>query len=247
MATAIRAYRTDDGKLFATQEEAERYEEIQRAAPLIERLVRYQREYRWALRHRRTNLARWFLEGRSGFIRGVEGLRAVEDAAIEIRERMKSTLRIIVMGRREAEAYRFSFPMLVLSIVDPHRLSPDADIKPGYTRIERFRFHDLDPKQHEDEAGEPLPRDLIRQCMTADDADRVVSAVEGWLDEKGEEILVHCDAGISRSAGVAAALSWLYNGDDSHWHKTKLLNAHVKRQVIDAWTRRGPSILTETP
>ena len=51
-------------------------------------------------------------------------------------------------------------------------------------------------------------------AMTSDDAHEILDFVSDWVDED-VEILVHCGAGVSRSAGVAAALGLLLNGDDS--------------------------------
>lgn len=212
--------------------------------PELDRLARYEREYRWAVRNPVTFVGQGFLGAVRDYIASPGSTEPVDQWARGVREEMRETLGLMVLSRRDVERYDFDRPMLVLSIVDPHRLTQDAAIREGHWKIVRFRFHDLDPQQWEG-AEEPLPKDIVRKCMSAKQADEVVSAVEEWLVfAKGQpEILVHCEAGISRSAGVAAALSWLYNGDDEHWHKVKLPNAHVKRQVIEAWTRRGPSIM----
>lgn len=48
--------------------------------------------------------------------------------------------------------------------------------------------------------------------ITVDDARKIRSFLEA---NKGYKVIVHCDAGISRSAGVAAAIMKHYNGDDT--------------------------------
>ena len=51
-------------------------------------------------------------------------------------------------------------------------------------------------------------------AMTSNEAEQIVDFIQDWIDED-VDIVVHCSAGISRSAGVAAALMLLLNGDDS--------------------------------
>jgi predicted protein tyrosine phosphatase len=49
-----------------------------------------------------------------------------------------------------------------------------------------------------------------------------------------ERIVVHCDAGLSRSPGVAAALAKIHNGDDSEFFKRHSgLNRRVYRMILD--------------
>ena len=51
-------------------------------------------------------------------------------------------------------------------------------------------------------------------AMSLDQACETLEFVEKWLEED-VDIVVHCSAGVSRSAGTAAALMLLVNGDDS--------------------------------
>ena len=71
---------------------------------------------------------------------------------------------------------------------------------PNLIDILFLRFDDV-------EAGE------INQ-MTRSDAKKIISFVNDNLD-KVNQIVVHCGGGVSRSAGVAAALMLILNGDDS--------------------------------
>lgn len=50
--------------------------------------------------------------------------------------------------------------------------------------------------------------------MTAIQANEIACFVKTWIDNV-DTIIVHCDAGISRSSGVGAAIMKWYNGDDS--------------------------------
>ena len=50
-----------------------------------------------------------------------------------------------------------------------------------------------------------------KDCMTAEDAQKIAAFVKR---HEGKKIIVHCDAGVSRSAGIAAAILKHYTGDD---------------------------------
>ena len=71
--------------------------------------------------------------------------------------------------------------------------------------------------------------------MTPQNAYDILDFVEKWLDED-VDIIVHCGAGVSRSAGVAAALSLLVNGDDSNIFDDGRYspNMHCYRSVLKA-------------
>lgn len=71
---------------------------------------------------------------------------------------------------------------------------------PHIKAICRQRFNDVD-------FGENF-------CISPDNGDRIIAFVNNHLDD-ADTIVVHCEAGISRSAGVAAALMLILNGDDS--------------------------------
>lgn len=78
------------------------------------------------------------------------------------------------------------------------------------------QFDDVDTKRN----------DLIP--MSAEDAARVVNFVNA---NKGKPIFVHCDAGQSRSAGVAAAISKFMSGEDDRFFRgiyTPNMNCYSK-------------------
>lgn len=74
----------------------------------------------------------------------------------------------------------------------------------------------------------------IDDLMTDEDAKKIVAFVEKYKDKR---ILVHCDAGISRSSAVAAAILKHYTGNDdmifdSRWYNP---NRWVYRKVLEAF------------
>ena len=58
-------------------------------------------------------------------------------------------------------------------------------------------------------------------CMTKNDALAIKYFVEHWFD-KVDMIVIHCDGGVSRSAGIAAGLMQVYEGKGGlMWKKSK--------------------------
>jgi predicted protein tyrosine phosphatase len=62
-----------------------------------------------------------------------------------------------------------------------------------------------------------------------------LKAFIGGLTEKFERIIVHCDAGYSRSPAIAAALSKHYNGTDKEFFERYKPNMLVYRKVLNAF------------
>ena len=121
-----------------------------------------------------------------------------------------------VKSRSEAERVNdLTVPHLIVSIRDPD--APPANPKQtALTKAVLFRaFDDLD-KQPGASTIAYLGREA--QLFAASDAEAICQAV---LDTRPEGVIAHCEAGISRSAGVAAALAAFFNGDDSDYFATR--------------------------
>lgn len=67
-------------------------------------------------------------------------------------------------------------------------------------------------------------------------AKRIIKFVKRYLD-KIELIVCQCDAGISRSAGVTAALSKCINDDDEYFFKHYLPNSLVHSTILKEWNK----------
>ena len=52
-----------------------------------------------------------------------------------------------------------------------------------------------------------------------------------------QKLVIHCEAGISRSAGVGAALAHCLGQTDVHFYHQSCPNHRVRRLVIQAWGR----------
>ena len=73
-------------------------------------------------------------------------------------------------------------------------------------------------------------------CMTRWDADNIIRFINQHLNHI-EQIVVHCGAGVSRSAGVCAALMLIINGDDSAIFDNGQYcpNMHCYRLVLESY------------
>ena len=73
-------------------------------------------------------------------------------------------------------------------------------------------------------------------CMTRADAEKIIKFVNEYVG-KVDEIIVHCFAGISRSAGVCAALMLILTGNDMEIFNNPRFcpNMHCYRTVLETY------------
>lgn len=123
-------------------------------------------------------------------------------------------LNVKVMSRDDAIKYcqcQHDTPTVMISISDPYIQYfeyPFCDDRNKVLAIQRVYFMDAD-KPGKDVYGRSVEEsDLI----TDGDAFLIKRLLKKFPDT---DIIVHCDAGISRSSGVAAAILKTYTGDDS--------------------------------
>lgn len=75
--------------------------------------------------------------------------------------------------------------------------------------------------------------------FTASQAAELLDFVEQVWD-RAEVLLIHCEAGMSRSPGVAAAaLSRIYYGDDGPWGGYDFPNSLVYQRLVDGHQQRS--------
>jgi len=108
-----------------------------------------------------------------------------------------------VMSRTRAIEFSFgahSERIAVISISDVDKESPELFNNPDNGIFQQFRvlFDDV-------EIGQP-------NCMTDEQATKIAEFVLGIRDA-ATKIVVHCEAGVSRSAGTAAAIMKFLNGE----------------------------------
>lgn len=80
--------------------------------------------------------------------------------------------------------------------------------------------------------------------MTCDDADKIVAFCLKWLPET--DLIVHCEAGVSRSAGVCAAIMKWYERSDTMIFNNPYFrpNMHCYRTVLNAFDKNERNSIT---
>ena len=102
---------------------------------------------------------------------------------------------VIFTDRKSAESEPARPNWAVISISEPPQ--PEAALQPGWHSVLRLEFHDVEAWEYRDES-------VIR--FSEEDAAKIIDFVE-VLPNDLKGILVHCRAGISRSAAVAKWVS----------------------------------------
>lgn len=123
----------------------------------------------------------------------------------------------VVLSREEAEAYEPSGKEICISISDPN--APPARVSPRFAAVLRLNFDDVT------ERGEPS--DIL---FAEDHAREIRKFLASWL--RAERVMVHCNAGVSRSPGVALGLC-----DLGGWATAELERSHP------GWNRLVRSVL----
>ncbi len=159
-----------------------------------------------------------------------------------------------VLSRQSFGEFKSDEKYLAISITDPN--SEDAIIgdKDNMKSILTLQFHDVDkPLVSRDKCTAckgtgylPEYKNINNghcylcttmldiQLFTDNDARIILDFVQDCRIDI-DLIVVHCEAGISRSAGVAGALSLIYNGSDEYYFHRYLPNIFVYRSILNAY------------
>ncbi len=136
----------------------------------------------------------------------------------------------IVYNRRAIEAVKpHDVPHLIVSIRSPK--DPQEARLPTNKHtlgVCRLTFHDMDDAHM---AHPALKEQYEAECFGKKQAQQIVTLVRA--NPGAQRLLVHCDAGFSRSPAVAAALSKALTGDDSLFFKRYSPNMRVYRTLLE--------------
>lgn len=109
---------------------------------------------------------------------------------------------IIVHSKQTVMTVSFDVPHAYIQISSPDDVFPNLNVNEHTADVLQIKFHDSDNYSQ---------NGII--LFDTDTANSILTFVERYKDEI-ETLIVHCEAGISRSAGVAAALGKVYFKDD---------------------------------
>lgn len=137
---------------------------------------------------------------------------------------------IIVMSRETLNNFSYVMPnrYAVISISSTEQDAIYSDKFDAYTMgVLRLAFYDIDE--------DIISNGISYNAMNQSQADKVAIFVRYWFN-KVNYLIVQCDAGISRSAGIAAAISkWAINDDMEYFHSGRYVpNRRCYRMVINS-------------
>jgi predicted protein tyrosine phosphatase len=151
-------------------------------------------------------------------------------------------MKVIALSRALAlwMADQIPEPHVIVSIIEPHEAPLEFVENKSRLAILSLNFYDLD--YNPERWGEQDTKEIVEQyghgIFTPDQAKQIVDFVEEWK-KKAQMIMVHCSAGVSRSAGVAGAISLVLNGKDEAFFKGRYIpNRFVYRTILNEWERR---------
>ena len=150
-----------------------------------------------------------------------------------------SKMKFMALSRRTVEqCNNVDSPHVIISITSP--ALPQAElVENEYTvNVHRLSFDDLDA------APSPGTEIALGGAVLFDEtmAKSVADFVRRW-DKHIDTVVCHCELGVSRSAGMAAALAKHYTGDDSAFFEPPGMynnqvrfvpNMRVYRKVLQA-------------
>ena len=140
---------------------------------------------------------------------------------------------IRILNRKEAKKFScesHDFKTAIISITDTDKADVifEKNEANGIKAVLRLKFDDVE-------------RDYKNEhCITKEDAENIVKFVNKNKN-KVDKFIVHCEAGVSRSAGVGAAIMKALNGDDWDVFKNPLKCPNMKcyRTVLNAFQDAG--------
>lgn len=129
-------------------------------------------------------------------------------------------MNIIVLSEFQIKHVNPTTPYIVISISSPNSTKVSIPSNTYLKNVLYLSFYDLD---------KPVQQ---YQLFTQDYAQQIVKFVKEYINEI-DLIICQCEAGISRSAGVAAALAKWLNGNDDIYFKKYIPNNLVYRLLLE--------------
>lgn len=139
-------------------------------------------------------------------------------------------MKVTVRSREGAIVYPYDPNTILISIESPlATYSREIPDHPNIVEKLTLKFHDIEEVLKDTDGN-------VYNPMSVEQAHEIVEFV-GKHYNNIENIVVHCDAGISRSSGVAGAILKHYFGDDSQIFDNPryMPNMHCYRLVLDAF------------
>jgi predicted protein tyrosine phosphatase len=155
----------------------------------------------------------------------------------------EDTMHIAIASRLIAEkaSALIKTPHAIISITDPDSDLPAFALNENRLGILSLQFYDI-----EDISAEMSLKDAVEYLtqfgdglFKDDQASQIVDFVE-LVKDKAEGLLVHCEAGVSRSAAVAAAIELMLNSSNERVFNDRRYspNLYVYSKLLLAWQKK---------
>lgn len=137
----------------------------------------------------------------------------------------------VVLSRPRIRYATIAEPYVVVSISDPGDEDAEIAVSPQCRAILRLQFDDVDPALQSLRGRAPL---------MMQDARIILDFVhQNTADSGVKTIVCQCSMGISRSAGTAAALSRILQGEDAFFFAAFSPNQHVYTTLLEVEQRNA--------
>jgi predicted protein tyrosine phosphatase len=150
-------------------------------------------------------------------------------------------MKVAAMSRLFAEstAKIISVKHAIISITDPKQDLPVFGDNPNRIAVLGQYFYDIDFTKQILKDDEPEIRRIYGFGLFTDEQASEIVAFVKSVQNSVRLLLVHCDAGVSRSAGVAAAILKATTGSDEYIFNNPMYlpNMWVYRKVLNAWLK----------
>jgi predicted protein tyrosine phosphatase len=135
-------------------------------------------------------------------------------------------IQFLVLGREEIKNFNFEKPYLIISVTDPINSGAEIVQSSNLVEILSLKFDDIG-KPNKFQFGNS--DDVL---MNSEQAKQILEFVKRNLS-KVELIVCQCEQGMSRSAGIAAALSKIVQNEDEYFLKNYWANRWVYDLLIE--------------
>lgn len=139
-------------------------------------------------------------------------------------------MKFLITNRDKITCLKLEISHIVISICEPEKDFPELLENNKRLGLLQLIFTD------EDKVGSAKQIGQEHLLMTKEQAQEVISFIDKHSD-LAEAIVCQCDGGISRSSGMAAALSKILNGDDSWIFNSKeyVPNMYVYKMIMNEY------------
>jgi predicted protein tyrosine phosphatase len=146
---------------------------------------------------------------------------------------------LVVLSREEAEKFVPASPTAYVSIYTPKDAPATFQGHGQIYNVLKIAFDDLSEEKFRGLSfGEPWNRPI--ELITDAHALEIKDFVQASYDRGIRHFMIHCDAGISRSTGVACALDFVFNNAQRPRPRYCMHNKLVYTKVLIAF--KGPIV-----